>query len=131
MNSRLIVPMFCSLLVACCSQTQSDRQPLLGYWEAKSENAHGSFFEFRGDGRATWHLADAFDIQYRVDEPLNPTQLDLHGFMAGPLAGRTLYCIVEVTADTLRMDCEPSARPVDFDPDQTQVFVRTTGGGSI
>ena len=60
-------------------------------------------------------------------------RLDLSGFTAGPLAGRTLLCIYELEgAGHLRLDCEPSRtgiddaaiRPKVFDPAQVQVFER-------
>lgn len=117
------------LVLSACAHTPAHapehRSPLLGTWVGESQNAAGSAFEFREDGTATWRLGQPFEIRYRVDDPMAPAHLDLFGFQAGPLKERTLYCLIELVDDRLRMDCEPSERPGSLNPEQTQVFLRT------
>lgn len=112
------------LLLSACTHAPGHRSPLLGTWTGESQNAAGSSFEFREDGTATWRLQQPFEIRYRVDDPLAPVHLDLFGFQTGPLEDRTLFCLIELAGDRLRMDCEPSERPGALDPEQTQVFTR-------
>ena len=116
-----------ALFLASCAHTPPT-SPLLGTWVATSQNAAGSSFQFRPDGSATWNLGQPFEIQYQINDQATPTRLDLSGFKVGPLKGRTLYCLVELSEETLRMDCEPTAHPASFNPEQTQVFARQAGG---
>jgi hypothetical protein len=111
-----------------CAHTPPTPSPLLGIWEATSQNAAGSSFQFRPDNGATWNLGQPFEIQYRVDDSSTPRQLDLFGFTSGSLKGRTLFCLIEISDGTLRMDCEPTDRPTALNPEQTQTFSRTSGG---
>lgn len=76
----------------------------------------------------SWNLGQPFEIQYQINDPSMPTRLDLSGFQTGPLKGRTLYCLIDLSNDTLRMDCEPTAHPASFNPEQTQVFSRKSRG---
>jgi hypothetical protein len=128
MSNRRMLSIAALLLLASCAHTVPAPAPLVGTWVATSANAAGSSFEFRSDGSATWRLSQPFEIRYRLNSQTAPTHLDLSGFQTGPLEGRTLYCLVELAHDNLRMDCEPTAHPTSFDPDQTQVFTRQGGG---
>ncbi|UXI66771.1 hypothetical protein [Tahibacter amnicola] len=85
---------------------------------------------FRDDGTATWVIGTPFEIGFSAS-PHGDGQIavDLNGFTQGPLQGKTLYCLAQVTPETtLRLDCEPGstadARPTDYDPKQTQEFRR-------
>lgn len=128
MSSRFILPTVISLFLASCAHAPPAPSPLLGTWTASSQNAAGSSFQFRPGGSATWNLGQPFEIRYQINDPSAPTRLDLSGFQAGPLKGRTLYCLIDLSDDTLRMDCEPTAHPASFNPEQTQVFSRQSGG---
>lgn len=124
MKNRFVLVCLGLLFLAACAHAPGYRSPLLGSWTGESQNAAGSAFEFRADGTATWRLGQPFDIQYRVNDPMAPAHLDLFGFQAGPLKDRTLYCLIDLADDRLRMDCEPSERPGSLNPEQTQVFTR-------
>jgi hypothetical protein len=121
-----------SILVAGCGAAPSpapSQTPapvsLVGTWAGESQNAAGTSFVFRGDGTVTWQLSQPFEIRYLSDLAANPATLDLYGFHGGtPLDGRTLKCIIEITGDRMRMDCEPGSYPAAFSGTQTQTFVR-------
>jgi hypothetical protein len=127
-GARSILACLGLLFLVACAHAPGYRSPLLGTWVGESQNAAGSAFEFRADGTATWRLDQPFDIRYRVDDPLAPAHLDLFGFQTGPLKERTLYCLIDLVDDRLRMDCEPSERPGSLNPEQTQVFIRKPSG---
>lgn len=128
MVNHLLLSSATALMLASCAHTPPKPSPLLGTWTATSQNAAGSSFHFRPDGSATWNLGQPFEIRYLINDSSAPTRLDLSGFQTGPLKGRTLYCLIELSNDTLRMDCEPTAHPASFNPGQTQVFTRQSGG---
>jgi hypothetical protein len=107
---------------------------IVGQWSATSANAEGSSFEFEPADKVVWRThGRPFSLAYRLDATVTPWTLDLVGFTDGPLAGRTLYCIVEIAGKRLRMDCEPGApnaagagkRPAAFVPEQTREFERS------
>jgi hypothetical protein len=127
MNRRFTPYTAVALFLASCAHNPASTSPLLGTLAATSPNAAGSSFQFRADGTATWKLGQAFEIQYQTDDPRAPTRVDLSGFQSGPLKGRTLYCLIDLSDDTLQMDCEPSGYPSSFNPEQTQVFSRQPG----
>ena len=93
---------------------------LVGEWRQEGEAAHAppdsaarQAFVFRRDGSALWIIGtparpDTFAIRYQLDGAVTPARLDLFGFERGPLRGRTLYCIADLSAaNRFRMDCEP------------------------
>jgi len=108
--------------------------PLVGSWEqsgavagaAGGDTASRQHFVFRADSTALWIVntaarRDTFAVQYRLNATTSPAWLDLFGFGAGPLQGRTLYCIADLAVrDEFRLDCEPGrtgstgARPASF-----------------
>jgi hypothetical protein len=127
-----------SLLVAALTAADPAAPSLVGKWTAASANAKGATFEFEPADKVVWRLpVGTYSLAYQLDTRTTPWTLDLVGFKDGPLKDRTLYCIVERTGDRFRMDCEPGAptaegatkRPAAFVPEQTQEFVRETGGG--
>ncbi len=46
-------------------------------------------------------------LRYWLDTSVSPFALELYGFPDGPLAGMTMFGIVEVNGDMLRVDFEP------------------------
>ena len=133
-STHRAVLLVASLGLACATAPPTPRSnPLGGTWVGASDNALGTQIVFASGGRATWRLGDDFAVQYRVDSQAGPKRLDLYGFDRGPLAGRTLLCVYDLsTAGELHLDCEPSrpdadaesVRPKAFDPAQTQIFRR-------
>jgi len=114
------------LLSFSCTPPQND---LIGTWK----NDQGKTLVFNKDHSALWlfpsdEKPDTFHILYKVNYDVMPIQLDLYDFESGPLAGVTLYGIVEIEADSFRCDFEPgdtsTVRPVEFDEKQTQTYVR-------
>jgi len=128
MKTRQTLTLVATLLVASCAHVASDQPQLIGAWNGTSGNAVGSSFSFRQRGDATWLVGQPFEIKYVANDLAAPTHLDLSGFQSGPLKDRTLYCLIELAGNTLRMDCEPSERPAAFNPEQTQVFTRHEDG---
>lgn len=128
MRPQSIFAVALSVALASCAHAPSAKAPLVGTWAAISQNAAGSSFEFRPDKSATWRLGQPFEIEYEVDDQSEPTKLDLFGFQTGPLKGRTLFCLIEISESMLRMDCEPTERPSSFNPEQTQAFSRGRDG---
>mgnify|MGYP000844745542 CR=1 FL=1 len=110
-------------------QFGSPCRELTGQWT----NKEGQFFVFEPNGHAYWLVKfgsefDTFPIRYHYDCKKNPLRLDLTGFKAGPLTGKTLYGILEWTSDTsFRFDGEPGlspdVRPETFNSEQTQRFL--------
>lgn len=126
---RAMAPFAFVLAIGCGATapapTPAPTPPTLeGAWAGESQNASGTGFLFRGDGTVTWTLGQAFEIQYRADLSSTPAKLDLFGFQGGPLAGRTLNCIIDIAGERMRMDCEPGSYPAAFSDTQTQTFVR-------
>lgn len=100
-----------------------------GQWD----NRNGQILEFYPDGKALWIFyseasKDSFEISYRTDFSISPYQLDLTDFQTEPLAGGTLYGIIEFqNGESFRVDFEPAEedRPEDFDPADTQTYFKT------
>lgn len=112
--------------------------PILGTWIGVDRRGNTMTFVFTPDGAVRWTVATpggdfSWDLVYRFDNASEPARLDIHGIDTGPLAGRSVYAIVEFEgANQLRLDLEPgepgsvgeSARPDRFNPEQTVVFRR-------
>jgi hypothetical protein len=136
---RLAVLLLAALLVAVSAPAARAQQPsILGGWSGVDGRGVKQTLEFREDGKATWRLempqgGMSLDIRYAYDAASSPKRLDLFGFESGPLAGRTLYGIVEFTTEgALRFDCEPGGpgdgdkvRPAAF-TEQTVTYERVT-----
>ncbi len=88
--------------------------PLLGAWVSVAAETGQTTYVFEEDGRARWvvQLAegpDTFAVAYRVDYSQSPIHLDVGPWPAGPLAGRTLFGIVEMQGpDRFVVDFEPA-----------------------
>ncbi len=135
MSLRYLLAGYAVVSLAACAAPAPSPVPapaprLLGTWDGDDR----STFVFREGGEALWILPistppDTFAIRYRYDATASPAHLDISGFQSGPLAGRTLYCIVEPSGEgAFRMDCEPgtveSARPAALNPAQTRGYRR-------
>jgi hypothetical protein len=127
-----VLPILLSLnLFAACA----DSGPALaGTWEGD-----GMVLEVREDHTAVWSLdtpggRESFDVAWSLDASAEPQRFDVSGFERGPLAGQTLYGIVELTGpDTLRWDAAPgpagaadaeAVRPATFSPEDTRTLHR-------
>ena len=121
-----------SALVACGESTE----PLLGEWVSVGSGSPSMTYIFDDAGRSRWVLdlpqgPDTFAVDYRVDYSNTPFHLDVGPWSTGPIAGQTLFGIVEMSGpDRFRVDFEPgdpdtgaSERPTDFSG-QTVTFVR-------
>ena len=91
-------------------------------------------FSFEPNGKALWLIKfgsqfDSFPISYRYDCKQKPATLDLMDFQSGPLAGKTLFGIVEWNSDSIfRFDAEPGtssyARPSSFNAEHSERYFR-------
>ena len=122
-----------ALTLAC----QESPQPLQGEWLSIGSARPAMTYVFEDDGRSIWILnlpqgPDTLVIDYRVDYTTTPIHLDVGPWSAGPIAGQTLFGIVELLGpDRFRVDFEPGdpdtgamERPREFSS-QTVTFVRT------
>ncbi len=117
------------LLFFSCS-SQPDCYDLAGRWT----NREGQILEFQPGGKALWLIQfgsqfDTFPVLYSYTCKQKPAHLDLSGFQAGPLVGKTLFGIIEWMSDsTFRLDAEPGTspevRPTTFNVEQTQRYYK-------
>ena len=129
--NRLAAAPIIALSIGCAAVTATDpADRILGTWNGQEGRAAGTSMEFDSDGSATWTIGgEEYRLTYRYSALGSRHHVDLAGFTAGPLAGRTLYCLGQMPdEDTLRLDCEPgndpSARPATIDDAQVQIFRR-------
>ncbi len=109
---RRLLPSALGLLALGLGAGCSGPGPLLGRWEGIDSEQGTQTFVFERGGKAHWIIeyqgkSQTFDVRYKLDRTPTPHHLDLTDFGAGPLAGQALYCLAEVTADELRIDCRP------------------------
>ena len=136
LGRTLAVPVVAAALTAPLLSCAEPRQALLGTWVSVGSEAAATTYVFHEDGRAEWILklseaSDTFEVPYRANYGTTPIQLDVGPWDSGPLAGQTLFGIVEVQGpDRFRVDFEPadpdgdgSERPVTFS-EQAVTFVR-------
>ena len=115
---------------------QESPQSLQGEWVSIGSARPAMTYIFDGDGRSTWILdlpqgPDTLVIDYRVDYTTTPIHLDVGPWSTGPVAGQTLFGIVELLGpDRFRVDFEPGhpdtgavERPGEFSG-QAVTFVR-------
>ena len=111
-------------------------EPLLGEWVSVAAETGQMTYIFEEDGQSRWVLEletgpDTFPVAYQVDYSRSPIHLDVGPWSTGPLAGRTLYGIVEMQGpDRFVVDFEPAdpdgaetVRPPRFS-NQSVTFVR-------
>lgn len=113
---------------------------LLGKWTGRDRQGHEMSFEFRANGRARWSVETPdgpmqFDLRFALDASREPFLLELDGFTAPPLAGKTMFGIVRMSGnDAFDLDLEPGprgstgreVRPKQF-TDDTVRFTRKEG----
>lgn len=85
---------------------------IVGRWEGIDSDQGKQTFVFETGGAGKWALeyadkSQTFDLRYELDRSATPHHLDLTGFASGPLAGQALYCLAEVGAEELKIDCRP------------------------
>ena len=110
--------------------------PLVGEWVSVGSDGTHMTYIFEDDGRARWILAlaegpDTLEVAYEVRYFTDPVELDVGPWRSGPLAGQTLFGIVELQGpDRFRVDFEPAnpdsdgaERPATFS-EQAVTFVR-------
>ncbi|MEX0857180.1 MAG: prolyl oligopeptidase family serine peptidase [Balneolaceae bacterium] len=105
----------------------NEKRALHGSWE----NENGQKFVFNSDGTAEWIKGDeTFSISYDFNPAEKPAHITLEGFETGSLAGKSLYGIAEFdekrNSFTFYFESgdNESVRPLEFNPDQSQNFVR-------
>ena len=134
-GSRGFVPLLLALVptVLSCGE---EPKPLLGEWVSVAAETGQMTYIFEDDGQSRWVLEletgpDTFAVAYQVDYSRSPIQADVGPWSTGPLAGRTLYGIVEMRGpDRFVVDFEPAdpdmdgtVRPSRFS-NQSVTFVR-------
>jgi hypothetical protein len=127
--TRLAYASGLATLLLSCNSADNCRE-LTGRWS----NREGQILVFEPDGRATWLVKfgsqyDTFAIRYQYDCTQKTTTLDLTDFQSGPMAGKTLYGIVEWSSDTVfRLDAEagnsPDARPTQFSTEHFERYFK-------
>ena len=124
---------FLAPMVLSCGEVA---EPLLGEWISVGSTTRQTIYVFEDQGRAKWVLEldegpDTFEVAYRVDYQTTPVHLDIGPWPTGPLAGRTLFGVLEMRGpDRFRVDFEPADpdaggadRPTGFS-NQALTFVR-------
>lgn len=117
------------MLLSSCENTPACRD-INGSWSDRE----GHDFEFYSDGKALWlnrfgQMIDTVSFVFVLHCNTKPASIDLKDFSGGPFAGKTLYGIIEWSADSLFRLCyeigqEPGCRPKQFDSEQTMKFFR-------
>ena len=118
--------------VACAGPAD----PLVGEWVSVGSEDTRMTYIFEDGGRARWIIElaegpDTSEVAYEVRFAPTPIELDVGPWSSGPLAGQTLFGIVELQGpDRFRVDFEPanpdgdgSERPGTFS-EQAVTFVR-------
>jgi len=119
---------FATLFLSCKAEYACHE--LAGRWT----NREGQILSFEPDGKALWLIKfgsqfDTFAINYRYDCKQKTATLDLMNFKSGPLAGKTLFGIVEWSSDSVfRFDAESGnsseVRPSTFNAEHTERYFR-------
>lgn len=110
--------------------TERNCRELTGRWT----NREGQVLSFEPNGKALMLVKfgsqfDTFAIQYQYDCNAKGTTLDLLNFQSGPLAGKSLYGLLEWSSDTVfRFDAElgasPEARPEKIKTERMERYYR-------
>ncbi len=118
-----------SLLLIFC-KTENNCRELTGRWT----NREGQVFFFEPNGKALWLVKfgsqfDSFPVSCVYDCKQKTATLDLTDLKSGPLAGKTLFGIIEWSSDSVfRLDAEPGtssdARPAAVNPEHAGRFFR-------
>ena len=123
-----LVIMALSLIYAC--QGPPKCQDLSGAWTDRE----GHNIVFQENGKALWlnkfgQMVDTISFAFTLNCNSTPASIDLKDFSDGPFAGKTLFGIIEWSADSIFRLCyevgqQPEIRPKQFDPEQTMRFFR-------
>ena len=114
--------------IAC--QSNPPCREITGSWSDRE----GHDFSFQNDGKGLWlnkfgQMVDTVSFVFVLNCNVTPATIDLKDFGGGPFSGKTLFGIIEWSADSLFRFCyeigqQPDARPKLFDPAQTMKFFR-------
>jgi hypothetical protein len=133
---RLVSLGLCGLLLVACS-TAAPGPSLVGTWIGVDSAGNTTSLVFEANGEGLWvvqmpEATDTMKVDWVADLQATPHHLDVTHFDHGPLAGATLYGILEFTSpDAFRLDLEPgppgagdrAPRPTEF-TSGTVVFSR-------
>ena len=139
-GNRARLPRFAALaaalLLPALSACSEPAEPLLGEWVSVGSERPPMTYIFDSDSTMKWVVEleagpDTVSVPYRVNYQADPVHLDVGPWDDGPVAGRTLFGIVEIQGpDRFEVDFEPadpdgdgSERPDGFS-DQAVAFVR-------
>ena len=119
---------FALLLIFC--KTENNCRELTGRWT----NREGQVFSFESNGKALWLVKfgsqfDSFPVSYVYDCKQKMARLDLTDFKSGPMAGKTLFGIIEWSSDSVfRFESEPGTssevRPATMNAEHAGRFFR-------
>ncbi len=122
--------LFAGLLAIWACQGAADCRDIYGNWNDREGHA----FVFNNDGTALWlnkfgQMVDTIGFVFSINCKTNPASIDLKDFSNGPFAGKTLFGIIEWSADSVFRICyevghQEDVRPQQFDSDQTMKFFR-------
>ena len=123
-----LIIMATSMLMSC--QGPPNCPELAGSWS----NREGYGLVFKSNNKALWlnkfgQIMDTVSCVFVLNCKTNPATLDFSDFNAGPFQGKTLFGIIEWSADSLFRYCyeagtQPDVRPQSFDQAQTMKFFR-------
>lgn len=123
-----LVSGFVILFIQC--GTERPCYGLSGRWT----NREGQTLVFAPQGQSLWLIKfgsqfDTLRFSYQYDCSQHPFRLDLSDFHAGPLAGKTMYGILEWTSDSVfRFEAQTGnsaeVRPDAFKAEQTVRYYR-------
>lgn len=124
---RSLYPRLGLLAVALAAGCGPSGPSLVGRWESIDSEQGKQTFVFERGGGARWILeyqgkGQTFDLRYELDRSPTPHHLDLTGFASGPLAGQALYCLAEIAADELKIDCRPGEPEADGETRRPKAF---------
>lgn len=131
---RELFTFFCLLIVAISILSSCQGAPrcqeIAGSWS----NREGYGLVFKNGNKALWlnkfgQLVDTVACVFVLNCKTTPATLDFSGFNGGPFQGKTLFGIIEWSADSLFRYCyevgvQPDVRPKQFDQAQTMKFLR-------
>lgn len=117
-----------TFMMAC--QNKPVCREINGAWSDRE----GHDFVFQENGKALWlnkfgQIIDTVSFVFTLNCKTKPATIDFKDFNAGPFAGKSLFGIIEWSADSLFRLCyeigqAPDCRPKQFDPEQTMKFYR-------
>lgn len=121
---------FGAILMLFSCQNEPACRDISGSWSDRE----GHNFVFQKDGKALWlnsfgQMVDTVTFVFTLNCKTKPATIDFKDFSGGPFSGKTLYGIIEWSADSLFRLCyeigqQPDCRPKQFDPEQTMKFYR-------